>query len=191
MGRPWCGKGTLCTMLVQQYGERFAHFDMGAALRERATNDEDFARIYAQFESSLVPDPYIFETVGQRLTACEALYLLIDGVPRKLTQGQGILDFLRKGGYLTPLALHVSVTEEIAFERLQRKRRPGRTEQRLKGPALRSYFDARMRTFSDMTLPVIHAFKDRLLVNRVRTIHVRDVDPGDSLVPIALGAIMA
>lgn len=189
MGRPWCGKGTLCREMVNNDPGRFTHFDMGQALRDRAASDPAFAELYQKNESGLVPDKDVFDTIGLSLTGCKTPCLLMDGIPRRLTQGHEMLDFLKREGFLTPLVLHVNITEEIAFERLRRNPRKGRIEQRLTGAALRSYFQKRMYTFQQETWPVICAFKDYLLINRVRTIQVREVDPGKTLIPVALAAI--
>lgn len=180
-GPPWGGKGTLGRRLAIAIRDSI-HFDNGAALRERAARDPEFAEIYARYERSLVPDQYVFETLELAVQQVEQgtfdgpIHLFLDGVPRNPEQLKKLLRLCKEKGWRTPIALHVNAKREITFERLQKYPREDRGEHLMNAAELKSYFDERMATFDGPTATMIRECKSHWLVGRVHPLPVRKVD---------------
>lgn len=159
IGPPGAGKGTQAARLVENY--RIPHLSTGDMLRAAVSQGTDVGRRADEFmrAGKLVPDPVIFELLGQRLTAadCAPGYLL-DGFPRTLGQARTLDDFLARSGAPLDVVLELRVDDRALFERLA-----GRGREDDQPDVIRQ----RLQTYRDQTRPLIDYYAAQGLLETV------------------------
>ena len=161
LGGPGAGKGTQCSLIVQNYG--YVHLSAGDLLREERNSGSELADMINNFikEGKIVPAEI---TVGLLKTAMEksgSSKFLVDGFPRdmdnlKCWQTQ-MNDFA-----VVKFLLFLDCPQNIMLDRLlERGKSSGRIDDNEES------IRKRFRVYEDSTRPIINYFKS---IDKVRTV---------------------
>ncbi|XP_060070278.1 adenylate kinase isoenzyme 5-like isoform X2 [Ylistrum balloti] len=160
VGGPGSGKGTQCERIVQQYG--FTHLSTGDLLRaEVASGSARGKELTSIMESGqLVPLDVVLQLLKEKMVAAAATSsgFLIDGYPREMEQGT------RFENEVTPCTcvLYFEASDETMTQRLLgRALTSGRVDDN------EETIKKRLKTFHDITTPVIEYFTQQDKVKKV------------------------
>lgn len=122
LGPSGSGKGTQAQKLVRTYGMQY--IQSGEMLRQVAAEDSDWGREVARtLQEGFVPAEWILqmmETAFARLDVQRGL--VIDGFSRKLPEIKALIQCLRQNGRKLDLIILFRISDEVATERLLRRR---------------------------------------------------------------------
>lgn len=118
MGAQGCGKGTQAKLLKQDYD--LAHISVGDIFRWHIQSHTKLAarirRLIA--EGHLVHDDVVEDIIKERLQEHDWNYgFILDGFPRNRTQAEFFLE-----SYDIDAVIHISVSDEVVFERVLARR---------------------------------------------------------------------
>ena len=119
LGPPGAGKGTLSTMLLDEYA--LAHISTGDILRKEIANQTELglqAKDYMN-KGQLVPDEVVADMVAARLKDrdCAAGFIL-DGFPRTVNQAKLLEKALADAGKKLDAVIYFKADDELLLKRL-------------------------------------------------------------------------
>lgn len=122
LGPPASGKGTLAQSLVEKEG--WKTFSMGQALRDYVSRDGKYAHRVDHFLKSgkLVPTPMMMDVVAAHFRHHSPKKLLLDGVPRNLSQARAIENALRKQRKSIDAFIFLDASEQLIWKRIRGRR---------------------------------------------------------------------
>jgi UMP-CMP kinase family protein len=149
LGGPGSGKGTQCAKLVEKFG--FQHVSAGDLLRAEVKSGSEIGKMCETMmkEGKIVPMEVTIGLLRKSMETCTGDYLLIDGFPRKLDQGQAF----EKDVKPCSAVLFFDCPEEVMQERLlERGKTSGRVDDNLE--TIKKRFD----TFTEQSMPVVEHY---------------------------------
>lgn len=160
IGCPGSGKGTLCNLLVQDYGCH--HISVGDLLRNlRDQNDQSLdIKDYIR-EAKLVPTATIVNIVKHAIIGKLGAYhaIIIDGFPRRLDQGIASEDQLGK----PDLVLFFDCEKSIAKERYLTRKLKGRLDDN------KEIFHRRYNEFERLNPVILDYYRDLGILLDIKT----------------------
>jgi adenylate kinase len=119
IGPQGSGKGTQAKLLAKELG--FFYWEMGAILRREAGTDSALGRKIADLINNgfLVDDPTLIEIIKDEYKSLHPTGgIIFDGVPRRIMQGQFLLEFLKQNGHANFLSILIDLPHEDSIKRL-------------------------------------------------------------------------
>ena len=116
-GPPGSGKGTQSSLLREKCG--FTIFSTGDALREMAKVDKGLKDLLEG--GQLVSNEIVFNILEEFISKSDSKRILIDGLPRKVSQIDPIEKILAKFGKKLDAALFLDLDEKTAADRMQNR----------------------------------------------------------------------
>jgi adenylate kinase len=119
IGPQGSGKGTQARGLASRLN--FFYWEMGAILRAEAKLDNERGRYIAGLinQGQLVDDEHLYQVIGDQWPSVpKGQPIIFDGVPRRLNQGQWLLNKLRQEGYNQFATISIDVPREESVKRL-------------------------------------------------------------------------
>ncbi len=117
------GKSTQAELLKSSL--HLAHIDIGAELRAVAAHDTPLGRQVNEMinvKHEFVPDEVVFAVLEDAVRSVpESVGLLIDGIPRRESQIQKVLDLLKQTGRSLHNIIFIDVPEEVSVERISKR----------------------------------------------------------------------
>ncbi|KAJ8069802.1 hypothetical protein OCU04_000218 [Sclerotinia nivalis] len=160
IGCPGSGKGTLCNLLVQDYG--CYHVSVGDLLRNlRDQNDQSLdIKDYIR-EGKLVPTATIVNIVKRAIIGKLGTYhaIIIDGFPRRLDQGIASEDQLGK----PDLVLFFDCEKAVAKERYLTRKLEGRLDDN------EEIFHQRYNEFGRLNPAIVDYYRDLGILLDIKT----------------------
>lgn len=158
IGNSGCGKGTQANLLekiLKNRGEKVFHLEIGAEFRDllnMTTYTAKMARGISE-RGELQPE---FLAVRMWANLFNLYYspeknVIIDGSPRKLGEAKILHEALKFYGVNNPVVIYISVSNEIAKERMLSRGRKDDTEAKIEG---------RLKWFETDVMKSIEFFKD-------------------------------
>ena len=123
IGPPGCGKGTLASFIVKEYGT--PHISTGDIFREHRASGSSFGQKIASYidRGELVPDELVLDVVFDRLGRPDcAKGFIFDGFPRTLQQAEALQERLHKAGKPLDAVVAFEVPDAILVGRLVTRR---------------------------------------------------------------------
>lgn len=166
LGGPGAGKGTNCSMLVEEFG--CGHLSAGDLLRaEKKTGSKKAALInQCQVEGKLVPSEITVELIKKAMQDAMAKgtnLFVIDGFPRNmgnLTAWDKVMGDRATVEFCMLLAAPVDVLVERL---LNRGKSSGRKDDNMES------IQKRLRTYNEATMPVVNIFRNKKLLREVQS----------------------
>ncbi len=119
LGPPGAGKGTLSTMLLDEYP--LAHISTGDILRKEIANQTELGLKAKEYmnKGQLVPDEVVAGMVASRLKDqdCENGFIL-DGFPRTVNQAELLEKALQNAGKSLDAVIYFNADDELLLKRL-------------------------------------------------------------------------
>lgn len=159
LGGPGSGKGTQCKRIVEKFG--YTHLSTGDLLRAEVNSGRERGQRIAQLmqEGKLVPQKLVIELLTDAMLQCpDSPGFLIDGFPRKLSQGVQFEEEVTECHFV----LFFDCSEAVMEERLIKR---GMTSGRVDDNA--DTIRKRFNTFTEETLPVIQSYEKKNKLKRV------------------------
>lgn len=159
LGGPGSGKGTQCKRIVQKFG--YTHLSTGDLLRAEVENGSERGRKIAELmeQGQLVPQGVVIELLTDAmLRHPDSPGFLIDGFPRKLSQGEQFEEEVTECHFV----LYFECSEEVMEERLIKR---GETSGRVDDNA--ETIKKRFSTFVEETLPVMESYGEKNKLKKV------------------------
>ncbi|MCF0172200.1 MAG: adenylate kinase [Bacteroidales bacterium] len=157
LGPPGAGKGTMAKLLVEKLGYR--HVSTGDLLRKEISAGTPLgaqAKILID-GGNLVPDEIVIGMIRNEIESNpSATGFLFDGFPRNVAQAKSLDDMLQQMGQSVTRAVCIYVSDEEATRRIKRR---ALIENRMDDTD-ESVIANRMRTYHEITEPVIKFYKD-------------------------------
>lgn len=123
LGSAGSGKSTQAELLKSSL--HLAHIDIGSELRAVAAHDTSLGRQVNDIinvRHEFVPDEVVFAVLRDAVSSVpESVGLLIDGIPRRESQIQNVLDLLRQTGRVLHKVIFIDVPEEVSVERISKR----------------------------------------------------------------------
>ncbi|XP_048773176.2 adenylate kinase isoenzyme 5-like [Ostrea edulis] len=160
VGGPGSGKGTQCEKIVQKYG--FTHLSTGDLLRAEVKSGSPRGKNLVDImeKGELVPMETVLELLRENIAAKASASkgFLIDGYPREMDQGIKFEEQIT-----TPkCVLYFDVSDDTMTKRLLgRAQTSGRVDDN------EETIKQRLKTFHDITTPVINHYSERNMVQKV------------------------
>ncbi|XP_014674958.1 PREDICTED: adenylate kinase isoenzyme 1-like [Priapulus caudatus] len=155
VGGPGSGKGTQCAKIVEKYG--FTQLSAGDLLRAEVASGSERSKEFNEVmeKGELLPMSAVLELLKEAMVAkaADTNGFVMDGYPREIIQGVEFEKQVKDCSFV----LYFELAEEVMKERLMKRaatsdRVDDNEETMLK----------RLRTFSDVTMPVIDHYRDKL-----------------------------
>lgn len=159
LGGPGSGKGTQCNRIVEKFG--YTHLSTGDLLRAEVESGGERGKQIAELmeQGKLVPQGLVIELLTDAMLQYpDSPGFLIDGFPRKLSQGEQFEQEVTECHFV----LYFECSEEVMEERLIKR---GETSGRVDDNA--ETIRKRFSTFVEETLPVIESYEGKNKVKRV------------------------
>jgi adenylate kinase len=124
LGPPGVGKGTQCSLLSTRLGVK--HISTGAIIRQEIASESELGlRVKGIVETGhLVDDQSIFSCLENALTSMQPKHndiILLDGIPRNLSQAKDLDLVLNKFSSKVDLVLSLSADLDKLIERFERR----------------------------------------------------------------------
>ncbi|XP_062593112.1 adenylate kinase isoenzyme 5-like [Saccostrea cucullata] len=160
VGGPGSGKGTQCEKIVEKYG--FTHLSTGDLLRAEVKSGSPRGKNLVEImeKGELVPMDTVLELLKENIAAKASTSkgFLIDGYPREMEQGVKFEKQITK----PKCVIYFDVTDDTMTKRLLgRAQTSGRVDDN------EETIKQRLKTFHDITTPVIEHYTKQNLVQRV------------------------
>lgn len=160
VGGPGSGKGTQCEKIVEKYG--FTHLSTGDLLRAEVKSGSPRGKNLVEImeKGELVPMDTVLELLRENIAAKASTSkgFLIDGYPREMEQGVKFEKQITK----PKCVLYFDVSDDTMTKRLLgRAQTSGRVDDN------EETIKQRLKTFHDITTPVIEHYTKQNLVQRV------------------------
>ncbi len=155
IGPQGSGKGTQAKLFAEKLG--FFYWGMGAMLREIATHNDALGRKVAATinRGKLLDDDTIFEVIEQKFREVPpGQGIIFDGVPRRVTQAEHLMDFLKNAHRDRIAAVYLSLSRDESVNRLMKR---AVIENRIDDT--RERIELRLAQYEDETVPVLDYFK--------------------------------
>jgi adenylate kinase len=122
LGAPGAGKGTQAARLRDDLD--LAYLATGDLLRAHRSRQTELGRAASEYMRTgrLVPDELVIAMLTEELPDDPDRGLLLDGVPRTVTQGDALDDALRARDRRLTAAILVDVPDDVVVERLSGRR---------------------------------------------------------------------
>jgi len=167
LGGPGAGKGTTCSMLVEEFG--CVHLSAGDLLRaEKNTGSKHAALInQCQVEGKIVPSEItvtLIKNAMQKAMAKGISLFVIDGFPRNMGNLTAWEKVVGTHGADVQFCMLLTAPEEILIERLlNRGKTSGRKDDNVES------IKKRLRTYRESTLPIVNVFRNKQLLREVQS----------------------
>lgn len=123
LGSAGSGKSTQAELLKSSL--HLAHIDIGSELRAVASHDTSLGRQVNEIiniKHEFVPDEVVFAVLEDAVRSVpESVGLLIDGIPRRESQIQKVMDLLKETGRTLHRVIFIDVPEEVSVERISKR----------------------------------------------------------------------
>ncbi len=123
LGSAGSGKSTQAELLKSSL--HLAHIDIGAELRAVAAHDTPLGRQVNDFinvKHEFAPDDIVFSVLVDAVHSVPSTVgLLIDGIPRRESQIQKVLDVLTESGRMLNSVIFIDVPEAVSVERISKR----------------------------------------------------------------------
>lgn len=123
LGSAGSGKSTQAELLKSSL--HLAHIDIGAELRAVAAHDTPLGREVNDFinvKHEFAPDAVVFSVLVDAVRSVpETVGLLIDGIPRKESQIDKVLQVLKDSGSILNKVIFIDVPEKVSVERISKR----------------------------------------------------------------------
>lgn len=123
LGSAGSGKSTQAELLKSSL--HLAHIDIGSELRAVAAHDTALGRQVNEIinvKHEFVPDDVVFAVLKDAVRSVpESVGLLIDGIPRRESQVQRVLDLLGETGRSLHKVIFIDVPEAVSVERISKR----------------------------------------------------------------------
>ncbi len=123
LGAPGAGKGTISTLLVEQYG--IVQISTGDILRNEVKKGSTVGKEAAGYmnRGALVPDQVIMECIRERLKEPDcAKGFILDGFPRTKAQADALKALLAGMGLVLDAVVNLEAPEDVLLRRLTSRR---------------------------------------------------------------------
>ena len=181
VGAPGSGKGTQSAVLADHLG--VPHISSGELLRAEADSGSELGRRIREYTSrgELVPDDLVFAALSKVLDqTVEGGGFVLDGFPRTLAQARRLDAAAAPAQSAVDLAVHLDLPDDIAYERIARRARGGRTDDAA------DVVHRRLRVFHEETEPLLDYYRERGILASI------DADqPADAVTAAILDAVAA
>ena len=170
IGPQGSGKGTQAKLLADKLG--FFYCGSGAILRDFAAHDDDLGKKIASVinDGKLVDDATLFEVIKEKLADIPNHEgVIFDGVPRRVSQADYLIQFLGSIGKNRLLTLHVKVPHDESVKRLLK-----RAEIEGRADDTRERIEFRLKQYDEETVPVLDYLRPR-----TRFVEIDGVPPPD------------
>lgn len=123
LGSAGSGKSTQAELLKSSL--HLAHIDIGAELRAVAAHDTELGRQVNEFinvKHEFAPDEVVFDVLADAVRSVpETVGLLIDGIPRRESQIEPVLQILQSTGRTLNKVIYIDVPEAVSVERISKR----------------------------------------------------------------------
>ncbi len=123
LGSAGSGKSTQAELLKSSL--HLAHIDIGAELRAVASHDTDLGRQVNDFinvKHEFAPDSVVLSVLIDAVHSVpETVGLLIDGIPRRESQIEKVLQVLRDSGRTLNKVIFIDVPEVVSVDRISKR----------------------------------------------------------------------
>ncbi len=123
LGSAGSGKSTQAELLKSSL--HLAHIDIGSELRAVASQNTELGHQVnniINIKHEFVPDDVVFAVLADAVAYVpETVGLLIDGIPRRESQIQKVLDILKETGRTLNKVIFIDVPEAISVERISKR----------------------------------------------------------------------
>lgn len=123
LGSAGSGKSTQAELLKSSL--HLAHIDIGSELRAVAAHDTELGRQVNDIinvKHEFVPDEVVFAVLEDAIRSVpETVGLLVDGIPRRESQIQKVLDLFAETGRSLNKVLFIDVPEAVSVERISKR----------------------------------------------------------------------
>lgn len=123
LGSAGSGKSTQAELLKSSL--HLAHIDIGSELRAVAAHDTELGRQVNEIinvKHEFVPDDVVFAVLTDAVRFVpETVGLLIDGIPRRESQIQRVLDVLKGSGRSLNTVIFIDVPEAVSVDRISKR----------------------------------------------------------------------
>ncbi len=125
LGRPGAGKGTQAALLAEKTG--FRHLSTGDILRKRAKRQDNLGAKIKKLidEGKFVSDEIILNVIFEAIKKAfqeGKKGVILDGLPRNLSQAESLSSFLKAENFENPLAINVNISNQEAIFRLTNRK---------------------------------------------------------------------
>jgi adenylate kinase len=155
IGPQGSGKGTQAESLTKRLG--FYHWNMGAILRETATQDTELGKTVKDLidQGILLNDQLLLDVAKAKLqTISPEMGVLFDGIPRRVGQAEFLMNFLKEQGRTNFVTIFLNIPKEESLNRLVlRARKEGRADD------TKEAIELRLQQYHDDTVPVLDYLK--------------------------------
>ncbi len=155
IGPQGSGKGTQAKILAQKLG--FFHWDNGAICREAAKMDNEIGReVKETMEKGIyLSDELLMKVARQKLENIPPTQgVVFDGLPRRLSQAEFLMDLLPKQGRTNFITLFLDIPKEESIKRIML-----RAELEHRADDTREAVEKRLQQYYDQTLPILDYMK--------------------------------
>lgn len=123
LGSAGSGKSTQAELLKSSL--HLVHIDIGSELRAVAAHDTDLGRRVNEFinvKHEFAPDDVVFAVLVDAVRSVpESVGLLIDGIPRRESQIQKVLDVLKESGRTLNSVIFIDVPATVSVDRISKR----------------------------------------------------------------------
>ena len=123
LGSAGSGKSTQAELLKSSL--HLAHIDIGSELRAVAAHDTTLGRQVHEIinvRHEFVPDEVVFAVLEDAIRSVpETVGLLVDGIPRRDSQIQKVLDLFQETGRTLNKVIFIDVPEAVSVERISKR----------------------------------------------------------------------
>ena len=123
LGSAGSGKSTQAELLKSSL--HLVHIDIGSELRAVAAHDTELGRQVNEIinvKHEFVPDDVVFAVLTDAVQFVpETVGLLIDGIPRRESQIQRVLDVLKASGRSLNTVIFIDVPETVSVDRISKR----------------------------------------------------------------------
>ncbi len=155
IGPQGSGKGTQAKLLAKRLG--FFYWEMGGILREVAKDGNELGnKVKGLIDAGiLLDDDLLLQVVKKRLGAIPlGQGVIFDGIPRRLSQAEFLLDYLKKIGRTNFVTVFIDLPKEKSIARLLK-----RAEIEKRDDDTLEKIEFRLKQYYQETLPVIDFLK--------------------------------
>ena len=154
LGPQGSGKGTQAKRISGEYG--IPHIATGDILRDEMARETELGlQVKPVYDAGkLVPDELMIAIIRDRLSRGDTLPgFILDGFPRTMAQAQALDDTLAEIGRELTLVLELQIDDQIARERILRRREEGRSDDTPEA------IEQRLALYHEKTAPLVAYYR--------------------------------